>query len=68
MKQESNTQKPEWLKEQYPENASYTEINSGDEADVFMISYHNGDYSYHYDIVRRNIWEGGIYSIKKNII
>ena len=68
MKQTGNTTKPEWIKEQYPEDTLYTEISSGDEADVFIIAYQDGYYNYSYDIIRKSLWEGGAYSIRKKVI
>lgn len=63
-----HTTKPTWIKEDYPNEATFTELTSNAEADVIAISYHNGDYVFHFDLVYRSIWEDGAYSISRDII
>ena len=63
-----NTTKPKWINEEYPAGTTFTEVASGAEADIYTISYRDEDHQYRFDIVYRSIWEGGVYSIKKNII
>jgi len=59
--------KPSWILETYPATAKYTEILTDDEATIIAVSYQNSKHQHKLDIIRKSLWEGGLYTIKKKV-